>query len=111
MNIIVSIYKNVIFVKLKLNRLLKHFFKTTYKDTKKIIEQNKMFFLQQNVCRRVFVLGHSLSEIDFDYFREIRKNTLQSCEWFILAYSSDDINRALQFVDILQIQWYKIIQI
>ncbi|WP_252224062.1 MULTISPECIES: bacteriophage abortive infection AbiH family protein [unclassified Clostridium] len=91
--------------------IIKAFFKTTYKDTIKIIEQNKMFFLQQNAWRRVFVLGHSLSEIDFDYFREIRKNTLQSCEWFISAYSSDDINRALQFVDILQIQLYKIIKL
>lgn len=91
--------------------IIKSFFKTTYKDTMKIIEQNKMFFLQQNPWRKVFVLGHSLSEIDFDYFREIRKNTLQNCEWIISAYSSDDKNRVLQFVEILQIKLYKIIQI
>jgi len=90
---------------------IKVFFKTTYKDTMKIIKQNKMFFLRQNTCKRVFVLGHSLSDIDFDYFYEIRKNTLQSCEWLISVYSLDDRKVALQFVHRLQIQLYKIIQI
>lgn len=91
--------------------IIKAFFKTTYKDTTKIIKQNKMFFLQQNACRRVFVLGHSLSEIDFEYFKEIRKNTLQSCEWLISAYSLEDEERALKFVHILKIKLYKIMRI
>lgn len=91
--------------------VIKTFFKTTYKDTKKIIAQNKNFFLGLNNCKKVFILGHSLSEIDFDYFCEIRKMTSQSCKWIISAYSPKDRNRILEFVQCLQIQHYQIIQI
>jgi len=96
---------------IEVEEVIKQFFKTTYKDTAKIIRWNKNFFAQMSNCSRVFVLGHSLSDVDFEYFWEIRRNTLPDCEWILSAYSSDDRERTLQFVQWLQIQKYQIIKI
>lgn len=99
------------FREIEADDVIKSFFKTTYKDTTKIIEWYKAFFIQLRTCSKVFVLGHSLSDVDSEYFYEIRKNILPNCEWIISAYSSDDKKRALQFVQSLQIQKYQIITI
>lgn len=55
------------------------------------------------------MLGHSLSEIDMDYFIEIRKYILPTCKWYISYYSQDDFFKAKNFVDFLQIQYYQLI--
>lgn len=89
-------------------KIIKNYFKTTYKDTKKIVMQNKMFFSQLYDCKKVFILGHSLSYIDYEYFQAVRYNTPSDCMWFISYYSSNDYDNALKLVESLQIQHYKI---
>lgn len=91
--------------------IIRDYFKITYKDTDKIIHQNKFFFAQLNDCDRVFILGHSLSDIDFSYFDEIKNMVMNNCMWYISCYSQEDINNANYFVRNLGIQNYQFIQL
>lgn len=89
--------------------IIKAYFRKTYKDTASIIKEKQVFFCSLLHVDTVFVLGHSLSEIDMDYFIEIRKNVSPTCKWYISYYSQDDFFKAKNFVDFLQIQYYQLI--
>lgn len=96
---------------LEAERIIMNYFKRTYKDTKKIIEANSAFFKSLSSVISIFILGHSLSEIDFDYFEEIRKNTSSNCQWTISYYSEADIIKANNLIEKLGIKNYKLIEL
>lgn len=52
--------------------IIKDYFRKTYKDTTSIIQRNQAFFYSLNLISEVYILGHSLSAIDFEYFLEIK---------------------------------------
>jgi len=56
--------------------LINQYFKKTFKPTKKIISDNKTFFenLKYIDIEKVYVLGHSIANVDIEYFKEINKN-------------------------------------
>lgn len=58
---------------------IRTYFKTTNKNTSRIIIQNKEFFEILSLVTEVYILGHSLSMIDFEYFAEIKKLIPASC--------------------------------
>ena len=62
----------------------------TYKDTESIIEKNRYFFKSLADITEVFILGHSLSDIDMDYFVKVRECVSPWCRWYISYYSEDD---------------------
>lgn len=88
---------------------IKEYFRKTYKDTISIIKMNGHFFHSLFATDEVFVLGHSLSPIDFDYFIEIRRFVSPSCKWYISYYSRDDFFKAQQFAKALELQSYQLI--
>ncbi|MFJ7841290.1 AbiH family protein [Lysinibacillus sphaericus] len=92
-------------------QIIAAYFKRTYKDTKEIIEIHKNLFLSLKNAKNIYVLGHSLSEIDFDYFKEIRKNVPDNCNWYISYYSSEDYKKALKLIKILDIYNYNFFEI
>ena len=67
--------------------------------------------LSTNKHLYIYVLGHSLSNIDFDYFQEIRKNVNDKCRWYFSAYSTLDRERAIQLIKELSIKEHQIITI
>lgn len=90
--------------------IISDYFKHTFKNTEKIAERNNKFFssLSSLGLERVYVLGHSLSDIDGYYFRKIRKLVPDSCEWHISFYKNDSI--ACQFVEKMKIKNYKLME-
>ena len=88
--------------------IIGNYFISTYKDTKKYVMQNEMFFSQLYNCKMVFILGHSLSNIDFDYFQAVKYNVPLECMWYIYYYSQTDYNNALKLVENLKIQQYEL---
>ena len=70
------------------------YFKDTFKNTEDILKDNTSFFHDLKEIREVYVLGHSCSEVDYDYFREVCTQTGPHCEWFISYYSEEDCNAA-----------------
>jgi hypothetical protein len=70
---------------------LENYFKTTYKSTNEIMKINESFFDQLNDIQNIFVLGHSLSEVDMPYFDTITKHiNLPAVQWFVSIYSIND---------------------
>lgn len=70
--------------------VIKDYFRVTYKDTESIIEKNRYFFKSLADITEVFILGHSLSDIDMDYFVKVRECVSPWCRWYISYYSEDD---------------------
>lgn len=70
--------------------IIKDYFRVTYKDTESIIEKNRYFFKSLADITEVFILGHSLSDIDMDYFVKVRECVSPWCRWYISYYSEDD---------------------
>lgn len=68
------------------NELIDDLLSRTFKPTKKIICKNKAFFNRLHTVTEVFVLGHSLSEIDKPYFVEILKKVRPDATWTISYY-------------------------
>ena len=92
-------------------KIVEQYFKKTYKNTRKNILFNSLFFSNLTECENIYVLGHSLSNIDFDYFQEIRKNVNDKCRWYFSAYSTLDRERAIQLIKELSIKEHQIITI
>lgn len=88
------------------NYIINSFFKSTYKDTKKIIKENQDFFDKLSSISNIYILGHSLSNIDLDYFRRIREMVQDSCKWHISYF--DDRNKCLEFAENLAINNFEL---
>lgn len=69
----------------------------TTKKCSDIIKKHLSFFDGLTDIRDIFVIGHSLSEVDYPYFEEICKKT--KAKWYIGYHSLDDLKRLLSFAD------------
>lgn len=74
---------------------LYNFFKIMYKPTANIIASNKAFFKNLKNIEKVYVYGHSISEVDIPYFQELVKSVNDSTEWYV-SYYGDDGKEALR---------------
>ena len=91
--------------------IIKDYFKNTYKDTATIIAKNKSFFDLLSQVNKVYIYGHSLSDIDFDYFSEVCKCVAPYCEWHIFYRTKGDYQKAIALITSLNIVEYKLIAI
>lgn len=73
--------------------------KNWHKDTAGIIANYEGIFSQLSNVKDVYVLGHSMSEVDLPYFEKIKQNLPQSAKWYISVFSEVDINNKQQVVD------------
>ena len=69
----------------------------TTKKCSDIIKKHRSFFEELTIIKYIFVIGHSLSEVDYPYFEEICKKT--NAKWYIGYHSLDDLKRLLSFAD------------
>lgn len=69
------------------------YFLKTYKDTEKVIAAYPDFFSRAHLknITDIYVLGHSLNQIDLPYFAEISKQAGNRVKWHIVYY--DDIGK------------------
>jgi hypothetical protein len=66
--------------------LLNCYFKDSFKDTTQIISQNSELFNSLSDVIQIFVLGHSLSDLDLPYFQFIANSVHSNCHWNISHY-------------------------
>ncbi|MBB5149099.1 AbiH family protein [Ureibacillus thermosphaericus] len=85
---------------------LGNYYSSTAKKSSDVIKANKATFLAFADIDTVVVIGHSLSVVDYPYFKEIiRKNKKSSnMKWLISWYSVGDIKRIDAFAKNLGIQ-------
>lgn len=82
---------------------LDKYFKDTFKPTTEIIELNSDFFTSINSVKEVFVLGHSMRQVDHDYFKAVLSSIDSNARWAITYFSDDcliDIKSQCQLLGI-----------
>ena len=73
--------------------------KKWHKDTAGIIANYEGIFSQLSNVKDVYVLGHSMNEVDLPYFEKIKQNLPLSAKWHVSVFSEVDINNKRQVVD------------
>jgi hypothetical protein len=53
------------------NEIINGYFKSTFKNVESIIKANQPFFASLHGVTNIYVLGHSLSPVDIDYFNVV----------------------------------------
>lgn len=71
------------------NHIVDSYFSETFKPTAKIIARNQPFFANLKSIRQIFVMGHSLAEVDSPYFAEIIRNIDNSSVRWTISYHGD----------------------
>ncbi len=69
------------------------------KHTPEIMAENKDFFERISDTLQIIVIGHSLSEVDYPYFKEIVYKNRGKAEWLIGYHCYEDLKRLMKFVD------------
>ena len=86
------------------NEIIEQYFNSTFKPTKQIIKQNKKFFSKLKKIDRIYILGHSVSEVDFKYFQAIMKKIdRKNVCWIISYFTQEDKTRYKQQFENLEI--------
>lgn len=78
---------------------LEDYYKKNIKHCNDIINRNSCFFESMSCLKEITVLGHSLGNVDFPYFKSIVDNVdnRDSLVWNFSYYSDDDIMRVKSF--------------
>jgi hypothetical protein len=84
---------------------LNHYYDSTTKKSNDVIKANKDRFKALSQVENIVVIGHSLSPVDYPYFKEIINcnQNATNMQWFISWYSSDDLKRISEFISNLKI--------
>lgn len=77
------------------------------KHCDKIIKEHSNFFDSLNVTD-VISIGHSLSEVDWDYFDEIIRVNGNNINWYISCYGLRDIENIKKFIQHFSISYDKV---
>jgi hypothetical protein len=72
--------------------ILDGYFSATFKPSEKIIQKNAPFFAGLRNIEEVFVLGHSLSDVDLNYFAAVVKAIdIDAVRWSIACRDSEEM--------------------
>lgn len=72
--------------------ILDGYFSATFKPSEKIIQENASFFAGMHNIEEVFVLGHSMSDVDRNYFEAVVKAiNIDTAHWIIACLDSDEM--------------------
>lgn len=76
------------------------------KDCDEIINAHESFFKSLKNIRDVFVIGHSMSQVDWDYFRKIAcvVDDLHNVTWYFGCHGLNDLNNMTALVEELKIE-------
>lgn len=73
------------------------------KDTSQIISSHKTFFVNLTDISEVIVLGHSCSDVDEEYFLEVKSNVQKDARWKFSYYSEQDKEHVENFIEKLNL--------
>ena len=78
------------------------YYEYTRKDSEIIISNNQKYFEELNDVSEIFILGHSMGDVDKEYFREIACHVQQNSMWNISYHSEKDknnIKKTMQYIE------------
>ena len=89
---------------IKANEIIDGYFSSTYKPTTDVITEHANFFNNLSNTEKIFVIGHSLSEVDIPYFKKITDNiSKDKTNWVITYYDKADSPKFVKTMEILGI--------
>tara|TARA_B110000196_G_scaffold217278_1_gene186579 strand:+ start:1195 stop:2127 length:933 start_codon:yes stop_codon:yes gene_type:complete len=86
------------------NQILDDYFGKTFKPIQSLIQLNSNYFNSLNEVNNVYVLGHSLSEVDIEYFMKITKSVPNSARWYVSYYGDKELQHHKKVILNLGIQ-------
>lgn len=72
------------------DKIIDEYIAQIYKDTKAIIKQNDEFFNKIGDISCIYILGHSLNDIDMPYFHKLNESVSSECLWNIVYYADNE---------------------
>lgn len=90
------------------SRALIAYDEATTKDTHTIIKNHCSFFSELTDIKNIVVIGHSLSVIDYPYFKEILNRTNNAANWLISWYGSRDLENIRAFAHNMNLRDFQI---
>nr|VFJ86347.1 MAG: Bacteriophage abortive infection AbiH [Candidatus Kentron sp. H]VFJ95350.1 MAG: Bacteriophage abortive infection AbiH [Candidatus Kentron sp. H]VFK01158.1 MAG: Bacteriophage abortive infection AbiH [Candidatus Kentron sp. H] len=76
------------------DEIINDYFRTTFKNSRKIIAENSVFFQSLTGVSKIIVLGHSLSQVDEAYFKEIVENVdINNVRWVVTYHRDPERDR------------------
>lgn len=69
---------------------LSSYYQRSFKNSEEIIESNSNFFASLGKVRNIFVLGHSMSDVDIKYFEAIKERTPSDSHWIVSFYGDSE---------------------
>ena len=76
------------------------------KNSKKIIERNRNFFDSLSNIDQIIVIGHSVSPVDWDYFREVNRLVSPGKCWYFGCHGPNDLRNVQLLIHELGIKNY-----
>ena len=67
------------------------------------IANHSSFFDSLYDIKQIIVIGHSMSKVDWPYFREIIKNIGKEIPWIVYCHSIDDRNNTNLFKSVFEL--------
>jgi len=71
------------------NYILDEYFNDTYKNTTTLIRDYRDYFNGLSTIKEIFVLGHSISPVDIEYFRTVRNMVDSDAIWKVSYYGNE----------------------
>lgn len=90
------------------SRYVGDYYYATTKKSDEIIKKYRDYFEGLSDIENIVVIGHSLSYVDYPYFREIVRK-ISRVKWNIGWHSSSDLKRIREFVDVIGIKKEQVI--
>lgn len=78
------------------NYAIDQYFRDTHKDSMTLIAENDEYFKGLSDVTEVFVLGHSISDVDIVYFHVINSSVQKDAVWKVSYYSESKIDELKQ---------------
>lgn len=85
--------------------MIENYYDDSAKKTNDILTENNSYFKSLQDLEKVVVIGHSLSDVDYPYFKKIIKYNHNGTElkWFFSWYNIEDLERIKIFVSAMNI--------
>lgn len=71
---------------------LERYFSLSFKNTKQVITDHTDFFDSLDTVDEIFILGHSLSDVDLPYFDKVATSVNQETSWIVSYHTNNDIS-------------------
>ncbi|MAA70094.1 MAG: hypothetical protein CL679_00025 [Bermanella sp.] len=69
---------------------INQYFSATFKGTEQVIKNNEDFFAKLGNINEIYVLGHSLADVDLPYFKKLKQSVRPDAKWVATFYNATD---------------------